>query len=87
MTSQPWTETTRLAELPNIFTSKLNSQLCLDNTMSTWAEKVVWLEISVHDPTDDYYEDYIGTGWSSFVGKYFYLNFRFRGDEGARREK
>ena len=30
--------------------------------MSTWAEKVVWLEITVHDPTDDYYEDYIGTG-------------------------
>lgn len=36
-------------------------KLCLDNTMSTWAEKVVWLEITLHDPTDDYYEDYIGS--------------------------
>jgi len=35
-------------------------KLCMDNTMSTWAEKVVWLELTVHDPTaEDYYEDYI----------------------------
>ena len=37
--------------------------------MSTWAEKIVWLEITVHDPTDDYYEDYIGTDTRS-LGKY-----------------
>lgn len=35
-------------------------KLCLDNRMSTWAEKVVWLEITVRDPNDEYYEDYIG---------------------------
>ena len=41
--------------------SEFYPQLCMDNTMSTWAEKVVWLEITIHDPTaDDYYEDYIG---------------------------
>ena len=63
MTSQPWTATIRLAEVINISTSQSPTpQLCLDNSMSTWAEKVVWLEITVHDPTDDYYEDYIGTG-------------------------
>lgn len=27
--------------------------------MSTWAEKVVWLEVTVRDPNDEYYEDYI----------------------------
>ena len=32
----------------------------MDNTMSTWAEKVVWLEVTVRDPNDEYYEDYIG---------------------------
>ena len=53
--------------------------------MSTWAEKVVWLEMTVHDPTDDYYEDYIGAGWRSCreIRRYFNHNFRFRGDEGA----
>ena len=35
-------------------------KLCLDNRMATWAEKVVWLEITVRDPNDEYYEDYIG---------------------------
>ena len=72
MTSQKWRETTRLADLINMFASELSPrtvQLCLDNTMSTWAEKVVWLEITVHDPTaDDYYEDYIGG--TDLVGKY-----------------
>ena len=28
--------------------------------MSTWSDKVVWFEVAVHDPKDDYYEDYIG---------------------------
>ena len=28
--------------------------------MSTWAEKVVWVEMTVRDPNDEYYEDYIG---------------------------
>ena len=37
--------------------------------MSTWAEKVVWLEITVHDPTDDYYEDYIGDYGTSLLGE------------------
>ena len=35
-------------------------QICLDNTMSTWSDKVVWFEVTVHDPKDDYYDDYIG---------------------------
>ena len=37
--------------------------------MSTWAEKVVWLEVTVRDPNDEYYEDYIG--WLSEVWKLF----------------
>ena len=35
-------------------------EICLDNRMSTWAEKVVWFELTIHDPEDDYYDDYIG---------------------------
>ena len=35
-------------------------EICLDNRMSTWAEKVVWFEVTIHDPVDDYYDDYIG---------------------------
>ena len=35
-------------------------QICLDNRMSTWSDKVVWFEVTVHDPKDDYYDDYIG---------------------------
>jgi len=34
-------------------------EICLDNRMSTWAEKVVWFELTIHDPEDDYYDDYI----------------------------
>jgi len=34
-------------------------EICLDNTMSTWSDKVVWFEVTVHDPKDDYYDDYI----------------------------
>jgi len=34
-------------------------EICLDNRMSTWSDKVVWFEVAVHDPKDDYYEDYI----------------------------
>jgi len=34
-------------------------EICFDNRMSTWAEKVVWFEVTVHDPEDDYYDDYI----------------------------
>jgi len=33
-------------------------QLCFDNRMSTWAEKTVYFEVTVHDPQDDYYDDY-----------------------------
>ena len=35
-------------------------EVCFDNRMSTWAEKVLWFEVTVHDPIDDYYDDYIG---------------------------
>ena len=28
--------------------------------MSTWSDKVVWFEVTVHYPKDDYYDDYIG---------------------------
>ena len=35
-------------------------EVCFDNRMSTWAEKVLWFEVTVHDPVDDYYDDYIG---------------------------
>ena len=38
-------------------------EICFDNRMSTWAEKVVWFEVTVHDPEDDYYDDYIGDTW------------------------
>jgi len=34
-------------------------EVCLDNTISTWSDKVVWFEVTVHDPKDDYYDDYI----------------------------
>lgn len=34
-------------------------EVCFDNRMSTWAEKVLWFEVTVHDPVDDYYDDYI----------------------------
>ena len=44
-------------------------EVCFDNRMSTWAEKVVWLEITLHDPTDDYYEDYIGDYGTSLLGE------------------
>ena len=36
------------------------SQICLDNKMSAFSDKVVWFEVTVHDPKDDYYDDYIG---------------------------
>ena len=28
--------------------------------MSSWSDKIVWFEVTVHDPKDDYYDDYIG---------------------------
>ena len=28
--------------------------------MSAFSDKVVWFEVTVHDPKDDYYDDYIG---------------------------
>jgi len=31
-------------------------QVCLDNTDSSWAQKVVWFEVTIHDPEDDYYD-------------------------------
>merc|ERR1712027_66496 len=34
-------------------------EICFDNRMSTWAEKTVWFEVVIHDPEDDYYDDYI----------------------------
>jgi len=34
-------------------------QICLDNRMSTFAEKIVSFELMINDPTDDYYDDYI----------------------------
>lgn len=34
-------------------------KFCLDNSMSTWSDKIVWFEVSVEDPDDDYDDDYI----------------------------
>lgn len=31
-------------------------QVCLDNDMSTWTDKVVWFEVAITDPYDDYYD-------------------------------
>lgn len=34
-------------------------EVCLDNRMSTFAEKIVSFEVMINDPIDDYYDDYI----------------------------
>lgn len=45
-------------------------EVCLDNEMSTISDKVVWFEVAVHDPTDDYYDDYIeDDDWKEMVGR------------------
>ena len=33
-------------------------RLCFDNTPSRWSDKIVWFEIQVEDPEDDYDDDY-----------------------------
>lgn len=32
-------------------------KLCLDNQVSTWSDKIVWFEVSLDDPEDDYEDD------------------------------
>jgi len=32
-------------------------KVCFDNTQSSWSDKVVWFEIALEDPEDDYDED------------------------------
>ena len=45
--------------------------------MSSWSDKIVWFEVTVHDPKDDYYDDYIGM--NTVVKQFKTRNlFRFR---------
>merc|ERR1711892_840642 len=37
-------------------------QICLDNTISSWTDKTVWFEVSITDPTDDYYDYGLDSG-------------------------
>jgi len=32
-------------------------KICLDNKVSTWSDKVVWFEVELEDPQDDYFDD------------------------------
>ena len=50
-------------------------EICFDNRMSTWAEKTVWFEVVIHDPEDDYYDDYIGNNdtYANYLIKLFNL--------------
>jgi len=34
-------------------------KFCLDNMVSTWTDKMVWFEVAVSDPQDDYEDDYM----------------------------
>eukprot|EP00090_Calanus_glacialis_P003244 TRINITY_DN12395_c0_g1_i1.p1 TRINITY_DN12395_c0_g1~~TRINITY_DN12395_c0_g1_i1.p1 ORF type:complete len:244 (+),score=73.13 TRINITY_DN12395_c0_g1_i1:138-869(+) len=45
-------------------------EICLDNKMSAFSDKVVWFEVTVHDPKDDYYDDYIDSDeMNAMVGR------------------
>ena len=32
-------------------------QVCFDNRVSTWSDKILWFEVNVEDPDDDYTDD------------------------------
>ena len=62
-------------------------EICLDNRMSTWAEKVVWFEVTIHDPVDDYYDDYIGQFYQPSLAIFIKLFFRLRRIDRDERQK
>merc|ERR1711989_120702 len=32
-------------------------KVCFDNRVSTWSDKILWFEVNVEDPDDDYTDD------------------------------
>ena len=46
-------------------------KVCFDNRVSTWSDKILWFEVNVEDPEDDYTDD------DDYFGDYHHhLTFR-----------